>query len=97
VSTIERYLSEERLYKSGHLHFSDSVAYENLNGDYANLPVRIDVKEWNQYVPDGIFVPLDLSRGETVRAAFKIGKPTFASILKKLAAKSRSDRKSRRK
>lgn len=81
---IEEYISRAKAHKRGYVYFDSSVVYENFTDGYSNLPARIDVEAWENYVPRAILLGLDVPRNETVRAAFQIDKSTFNRILSRL-------------
>jgi hypothetical protein len=87
VDTIEKYLEERESYHEGYVYFT-SVVYENFTDDLDGYPVRIDVDEWENYVPDGIVLPIvnKIALNERQKAVFEITETDFDRIVKKLVS-----------
>lgn len=80
IDTIADYLKRGVAYKKGIIYFPPTVAYENFADD-SGPPVRVDVVNWQNFVPDGVSVDLPvLPRPTIVYAAFKIDKNRFDRI-----------------
>lgn len=91
VDTIDKYLERRESYHQGYVYFTP-VVYENFTDDLDGYPVRIDVDEWENYVPDGIVLPIvnKIALNERQKAVFEITKADFDRIVKKLASVNES-------
>lgn len=84
--TITDYLKRGKAYTSGYVYLSSSVAYENFTDGKFSHPVRIDVEEWENFVPDGVSVAgPPVPRFKTVYAAFDINEDRFDEIRSSLS------------
>lgn len=89
TDTIDKYLERRESYHEGYIYFT-SVVYENFTDDLDGYPVRIDVDEWENYVPDGIVLPIvnKIALNERQKAVFEIKRVDFDRIVKKLASRN---------
>jgi hypothetical protein len=90
--TISGYLDRRESYDDGYIYFTGTVVYENFTDDVDDYPVRIDVKSWDNYVPDGIVLPIvgKIAINERRLAVFEIEKADFDLIVDKLEARNGS-------
>jgi len=80
TDSIPEYLKRGKAYTSGYVYFDGTVAYENFTDDFGS-PVRIDVEEWANFVPEGVAVDgPPFPRHKTVYAAFDIDEERFDRI-----------------
>jgi hypothetical protein len=88
TDTISAYLDRRESYDDGFIYFTGTVVYENFTDDLDDLPVRIDVESWENYVPDGIVLPIvnKVVINERQLAVFEIEKADFGLIMGKLQA-----------
>lgn len=101
-SFIDRYVVDQRSHdhSTGYVYYDEApVFYEDFtdewrypDDDLTRYAQRIDVEEWQHYVPEGIpwLSSLKISAPEIRRAFFKIPKKAFDQIAKQLAAKNGS-------
>jgi hypothetical protein len=95
--TIADYLNRKRShdYKSGYVSYTP-VLYEDFTDPWRDprkpirRPQRIDVEQWEHYVPDGAIVKglADLARNELRKSIFEIGKEFFDKIKRELAVEA---------
>jgi hypothetical protein len=100
--TIEEYVAERRSHdhNTGYVYYKEApVFYEDFTdewrepeNDLARYAQRIDVEDWEHYVPEGIpwLNGLKIPVPEIQRAFFKIRKGVFDRIAKQLATKGGS-------
>jgi len=90
TDTIGAYLERGKSYERGYVYFTSSVVYENFTDELDGYPVRIDVVEWENYVSDGIVLPIinKIALNERQKAVFEITRADFDRIVKKLAGGS---------
>ena len=88
TATISAYLRRRESYDAGYIYFTGTVAYENFTDDLDGYPVRIDVESWDNYVPDGVVVPIvnKVALNERQLAVFEVEKGDFDLIVDKLGA-----------
>lgn len=87
--TISGYLKRGKAHTKGFVYFSPSVAYENFTDECRSHPVRIDVDQWEYFVPEGVSVKgPTVPRHKTVYAAFDLDKGHFDAIRKCLEGES---------
>jgi len=87
TDTIDKYLERRESYHEGYVYFT-SVVYENFTDELDGYPVRIDVDEWEKYVPEGIVLPIvnKIALNERQKAVFEITRTDCDRIVKKLAS-----------
>src|SRR5207247_1114991 len=95
-STIEQYVVDQRSHdhSTGYVYYDKTpIFYEDFtdewrhpDDDLTRYAQRIDVEEWQHYVPEGIpwLSGLKISAPEIRRALFKIRKHDFDRIAKQL-------------
>jgi hypothetical protein len=87
IDDIEEYLKRRKSHKGGYIYFKNSVVYEDFTDDCHHYPVRIDVQEWENYVPGGVVVKVvnNIPIHKRQNAVFQISKRVFDRIARTLA------------
>lgn len=95
VKTVAEYLRQQRSHehRTGYVYYDAPVFYEDFADKWrdpddgiSRYAQRIDVKQWQHYAPDGVWVEGlgSIPRNETVHAVFEVSHDYFNAIKKKL-------------